>query len=225
MITAWHAVSGAFTTTINALVLAFWAFVNAMKTAWSASTSWIVSVWRDTIGFIIRIFNDVVGFFRTAINTINGIFSGFFGFITGGIKGAVDFINRIIGDMVGGIRTAVDTAKRLINSIPVVGSVAKAFGFAHGGIIGAATGGPRGGGLTQVAEHGGELIDLPSGSRVYSHSDTDRIMNSGGRGGTTRVVLEIKSDGSQFSNALVELIRLAVRDRGGDVQKVLSGVR
>jgi TP901 family phage tail tape measure protein len=224
IMTAWHAVSDAFTTTINALVLAFWAFVHAMETAWFATTGAIQTAWRDTTGFITRIFNDVVGWFRTAISTINGFFGGLFSFITGGIKGAVDYVNRIIGDMVDGISRAVGKAKGLVNSIPGVGTIAKAFGFAHGGITGAATGGPRGA-LTEVGEHGGELIDLPSGSRVYSHSDTDRIMNSGGGGGVTRVVLEIKSDGTRFSSLLVEIIREAVRDRGGNVQKVLSGAR
>jgi TP901 family phage tail tape measure protein len=225
MVTAWNWVAGIFTASINGLVIGFWAFVHAMQTAWSASTGFIIGIWRDVNNFIVGSFNTVVGWFRTAINTINGIFSGMFGFITGGIKGAVDFINRIIGDMVGGIRTAVDTAKRLVTSIPGVSAVMGIFGHAAGGPVGAAaTGGPRGS-LTRVAEHGGELIDLPSGSRVYSASDTDRMMNSGGGGGTTRMILEIKSDGSRFSALLVEILREAIRDRGGNVQKVLSGVR
>jgi hypothetical protein len=34
-----------------------------------------------------------------------------------------------------------------------------------------------GGGLTYINEHGGEIIDLPQGSRIYPSSKSDKMMN------------------------------------------------
>ncbi len=88
-----------------------------------------------------------------------------------------------------------------------------------GGITGAAAGGIRSG-LTMVGEHGRELISgLPPGAMVHSNPDTERIMSQAG--GPQRVVLEIRSGGSQLDEALLLILRSAVRVRGGNVQLVL----
>jgi hypothetical protein len=93
--------------------------------------------------------------------------------------------------------------------------------FAHGGVVGAAGGGPRSR-RTLVGEHGPEIVDLAPGSRVRSNPDTRRMLAGGGGGGAAVVHLEINSGGSQLDDFLVELLRKAVRVRGGDVQLVLG---
>jgi hypothetical protein len=92
--------------------------------------------------------------------------------------------------------------------------------LAHGGISGAAGGGPRGR-LTMVGEYGRELIDLAPGSHVYSNPDTERMV-AGARSGGGRVVLELRSSGSRLDDLLVEVLHKAIRVRGGDVQVVLG---
>lgn len=93
--------------------------------------------------------------------------------------------------------------------------------FAHGGIIGgAATGGPRGG-LTWVGEQGPELVRLPGGSTVIPAGQSATMAAQGGGGGGG-MVLEIRSGGSRMDDLLVELLRNAVRSRGGNVQTVLG---
>ena len=42
-----------------------------------------------------------------------------------------------------------------------------------------------GGGWTEVNEHGGEIIDLPQGSRVYPHATTMKMLKDGMGGKTT----------------------------------------
>lgn len=96
------------------------------------------------------------------------------------------------------------------------------FEFAHGGIIGAAGGGPRSR-MTLVGEQGPELVDLAPGSRVRSNPDSKRIadgMAGGGGGGPT--VLEIRSSGSRIDDLILEILRRAVRVKGGNVQLVVG---
>ncbi|MFI9079115.1 phage tail protein [Streptomyces sioyaensis] len=93
-------------------------------------------------------------------------------------------------------------------------------GRATGGIIGAAGGGPRSA-WTLVGEQGPEVVDLPYGSRVRSNPDSRR-MAAAGAGGGGSVVLELHSGGARLDDLLIEIIRKAVRVRGGDVQFVLG---
>jgi hypothetical protein len=91
---------------------------------------------------------------------------------------------------------------------------------ATGGIVGqAATGGIRSN-RVMTGEHGPEILDLPPGTQVHSNPDTERMMSAGNGGG--RVVVELRSSGSKTDDFLIDLIRRAVRARGGSVQAVLG---
>lgn len=118
-------------------------------------------------------------------------------------------------------------------------SIEKAFGKkASGGIIGAASGGLRSG-WTMVGEQEPELVRLPFGSRVYSGPDTRRMQQQAWssmlnvpRGTAARTAaasarpqpaeLVIRSGGSRLDDLLVELIRKAVSNSGGNVQRALG---
>lgn len=108
-------------------------------------------------------------------------------------------------------------------------------GKAAGGIVGfAASGGVRSN-LTWVGEQGPELLDLPAGSRVWSHADSMRktqapwasMLNSprrsasygagpvGGGQGAVPVVLEIRAgDSGRYTEFLVQELRRAVKANG-----------
>lgn len=91
-----------------------------------------------------------------------------------------------------------------------------------GGIKGAghaATGGARGG-LTWVGEEGPELADLPYGTKVYPSGQSHAMMGAGHAGGVAK--LEINSSGSRLDDLLLEILRTAIRSRGGNVQLVLG---
>ena len=85
-------------------------------------------------------------------------------------------------------------------------------GLAHGGITGAAGGGPRSN-RTLVGEHGPEIVDLAPGSMVHPAGESQRMLGQGG--GAQRVEIVLRSDGSRLSDLLLELFQEAVRDRGG----------
>lgn len=84
-------------------------------------------------------------------------------------------------------------------------------GKASGGIAG---------GWTMVGERGAELVRLPFGSSVTSANQTAAMMAGGGR--AAPVVLELRSSGSAVDDMLLQILRKAVRVRGGDVQLVLG---
>lgn len=93
---------------------------------------------------------------------------------------------------------------------------------ATGGISGSAAAGGIRRGLTLVGEHGRELVDMAPGSRVYPNGATEAMLGRAGGGGAARAILELHSNGSRLSDLLMEMIRLSVRARGGDVQIVLG---
>lgn len=94
-------------------------------------------------------------------------------------------------------------------------------GFAHGGVVGrAATGGARSN-MTLVGEQGPELVNLAPGSHVRSNPDSRRIMGQGGGGGGSTLVL--KSSGRRVDDLLIEVLREAIHQRGGDPVTVLGG--
>lgn len=107
-----------------------------------------------------------------------------------------------------------------------VGAIQKLLGLATGGVAGvgrrigtAATGGIRNN-QTLVGEHGPELVDLPTGSRVRSNSDTRRLMGKAGGGEGT--VIRIEAGNSALDQLLLQILRRAIRVEGGNVQYVLG---
>lgn len=82
------------------------------------------------------------------------------------------------------------------------------------------------GGLTEVNEHGGEIIDLPGGSRIYPHATTERMLEKqfaqsapGGApvvniSGNTFVVRQ-ESDIQQIAYELAQLIMQGQQNYGG----------
>lgn len=97
-------------------------------------------------------------------------------------------------------------------------------GMAHGGIAGMQAGGPAPGtGMTWVGEGGPELVQLPVGSKVFPNGTSQRLAGGGIGGGSDRIVLEFRSDGSRISDLLVELMQQAVQVRfGGDVNRMFQ---
>jgi hypothetical protein len=104
---------------------------------------------------------------------------------------------------------------------------------ATGGIVGAQAGGIMGGrgmasgGLSGfsrvlVGEQGPELVNLPVGSKVTPAGQTRAQLEHAAGGGGGRLVLEVRSGGSRMDDLLVEIMRKAIRARGGDVQAVLG---
>lgn len=91
---------------------------------------------------------------------------------------------------------------------------------AHGGIVGAATGGIRDG-LTMVGEQGRELVRLPAGSQVYPHGTTENMLAGPGTRGTDRAASVVRFEGDMDS----EFARLFMRfQRDGKIKLYSSAI-
>ncbi|MFD9763179.1 hypothetical protein ACFWXI_06500 [[Kitasatospora] papulosa] len=102
------------------------------------------------------------------------------------------------------------------------GSHGTQLGYAHGGVIGAAGGGPRSR-LTLVGEQGPELVDLAPGSRVRSNPDTKRMLAGGHAGGAGQpLVVQLQLDGRQIAEVLIDPLRGVIQGKGGNVQAALG---
>jgi len=114
---------------------------------------------------------------------------------------------------------------KLQSLLDFAGSIRQRVSNVVSGIVGKiphlATGGISPGGLTLVGEQGPELVRLPSGASVSSNPDTRQMLGSGGPP-SGPIVLELRSSGQRVDDMLVELLRSAIRVRGGDVQVVLG---
>ena len=109
------------------------------------------------------------------------------------------------------------------------GSILLGGAQAHGGVVGryfggnigaAATGGVRNN-MTLVGEQGPELVSLAPGSHVKSNPDTRRALRAASRGASANFVF--KSSGRRVDDLLLEILREAIHQRGGDPVTVLGG--
>lgn len=91
---------------------------------------------------------------------------------------------------------------------------------ATGGPWRAASGGGRGG-YGYINEAGPELVKLPNGSMIYPAGQSRGMWDNATKG-KNKIVIEINSGGSRLDDMLVEILRKAIRVRGGDVQLVLG---
>lgn len=107
-----------------------------------------------------------------------------------------------------------------------LGEMRAAHGRAMGGIIG----GMASGGLARatadtrgvlVGEAGPEFVHLPPGSRVRTAGATKSMFGNRGAGAAAAFIF--KSSGRRVDDLLLEILRDAIHQRGGDPVKVLGG--
>jgi phage-related minor tail protein len=157
-------------------------------------------------GGVIRFFNKAASNARKTKDAMFGMFDG----IADGARAAVDEARNILDGLLSYVasvpgRTAKSAVKGLAKRI--IGR------HAAGGVVGAASGGARGG-LIEVGEMGRELISVPGGSTVYNHSQTEQMFGGGG-GGQVRVTFDVRGADSEFKAMIKKMVRVS---GGGNVQ-------
>lgn len=134
---------------------------------------------KKYISGVIKVFNGILNFisgvftgnWKKAWEGVKGIFGGCFEALAGLCKVPINAVIGLINSAIEGINSiSVD----IPDGIPLVGG--KHIGFSISKIPALAKGTPNWlGGLAQINEKGGEIVDLPKGSRVYPHDESVSI--------------------------------------------------
>lgn len=169
-------------------------------------------------------FNDTVwqpvySFASSAIDSIIGVFSGAWESIKGVWAGVANWFNENVWQP---IKSA---ASGVFDAVGSALSAVQARGSQVTGIPGHATGTNHfGGGWTEINERGGEIVDLPNGSRIYPHATTEKMIadslggsnsvNQYSISGNTFVVRE-EADIDRIAHSLFSMLESAEVNYGG----------
>ena len=150
----------------------------------SNTFSGIMTAFGGLLDFITGVFT---GNWEKAWDGVKDIFSGVFQSLIGFVKTPMNAVIVLINKAIEGINSiSVD----IPDGVPFVGG--KHVGFDIPTIPALAKGTQNWkGGIVQVSEKGGEIIDLPKGSRVYPHDKSvQKAYNDGARagGGNTKII-------------------------------------
>lgn len=174
-------------------------FVGTFSIALGMVAGLLQSVWSTVVtvaGGITTAFGGLIKFitgvftgnWRSAWNGVKQIFSGVFNSLVGLAKGP---INAVIGIVNGAISRINSIHVSIPSWVPGVGG--KTFA-PHVGKIPALAKGTNnwGGGIAQISEKGGEIVDLPRGSRVYPHdASIKKAYQDGKRSTSANIVIKI----------------------------------
>ena len=152
----------------------------------------VVKAVGPVVGNIINALKPVFKNVGSSLESMGKIFKSVFD----GIKNVVEKAYNFVKPLIDGIGNAVSG---------ISGAVSSGLGWIANKIGKNATGTKYWrGGLTTVGEHGKELVQLPSGSKVYSNTETNAILNAdkqtrstGGSFTTNNYSINLNIDGLQ----------------------------
>ena len=159
-------------------------FKVVFKVTLSATGGYFVS-WFDSISGII---DNVLGIFEGIITFLEGVFAGNWEKAWNGLKdivgnafGALEgLVKTPINAVIGLVNKAIDGINKISVDLPdIVGGGHIGFDIPHIPALAKGTDNWRGG-IVQVHERGGEIIDLPQGTRVYPHDESVRMARAEG---------------------------------------------
>jgi phage tail tape measure protein, TP901 family, core region len=152
----------------------------------SAAFDHIGNVISLAVDFIGGLFDNLMDIFGGVINFVTGIFAGNWSQAWNGIvsifKGIFNMIPLAVETVVNGVTTAVNAMISGINTVTGAVGVPSIPSIPSVTLPRLAKGTQNWkGGLVQVSERGGEVIDLPKGSRVYPHDQSLAMAREEGR--------------------------------------------
>lgn len=190
-------------------------------------------VWKAAGDYVVKFFDDV----SVIIDGVLGVFEGVITFLTGVFQGnwekawngIVQAVGSIFGTLESLVKTPLNAVINLVNkaigainkisvdlpsavggghigfNIPTIPTLAKGTDYWQGGIV-------------QISEKGGEIVDLPTGSRVYPHDESVRIARQDGRKNYSiaiakladSIVVREEADIDKIAEAIVNRIEQAI---------------
>ncbi len=190
-------------------------------------------VWKAAGDYVVKFFDDV----SVIIDGVLGVFEGVITFLTGVFQGnwekawngIVQAVGSIFGTLESLVKTPLNAVINLVNkaigainkisvdlpsavggghigfNIPTIPTLAKGTDYWQGGIV-------------QISEKGGEIVDLPTGSRVYPHDESVQIARRDGRKNYSiaiakladSIVVREEADIDKIAEAIVKRIEQAI---------------
>ena len=198
------------------------------KVVWDVLGNGIAMAAGVAVSAFAGMFSGIADIISGIITAIQGIITFIKGVFTGDWQMAWDGITQIFKGWVQGITGFIDSIKGAIGGI-IDGIKGAADFVAGGGGSPSKTTVPakaRGdynwmGGLVQVNEKGGEIIDLPHGTRIYPHDESVRMAK--GSGGTVlnipkladQIIVREDADIDRIGDAIAKKIMASRGNRGG----------
>ena len=198
------------------------------KVVWDVLGNGIAMAAGVAVSAFAGMFSGIAGIISGIITAIQGIITFIKGVFTGDWQMAWDGITQIFKGWVQGITGFIDSIKGAIGGI--IDGIKGAADFVAGGggspskttVPAKATGDLNWmGGLVQVSEKGGEIIDLPHGTRIYPHDESVRMAK--GTGSTVlnipkladQIVVRENADIDRIGEAIARKILASKNNRGG----------
>ena len=212
-----HAVfSVAFGAAIGAAIGYFDSFFNSVTQIVSGIMTWFDGI----IMFITGVFT---GNWAKAWEGVRNIFGGIFESLGGLLKMPINGVISMINGAIAGINSiSVD----IPDWVPGIGGEKFGINIPQLPMLARGTDNWKGG-LAQISEKGGEIVDLPSGTRVYPHDETVRKAYADGakrNGGKSvyiakladSIVVKSESDIDKIAEALAKKIFETSDNMGGE---------
>ena len=206
----WNSIVDTCTPVINTIAGLFGFAWDAISTIFGPVSDWFNSnIWEPIKSDASNMWDSITGFFSSAWESIKGIWGAVAGWFDANVWGPLK-------------AKASEVFSDLGNAL----SAAQSRGAQTTGLTGHATGTNYfGGGWTEINERGGEIVDLPSGSRIYPHATTEKMLakefsGAGGGGnnytvtGNTFVVRE-EADIDRIAHSLFSMFGAAETNYGG----------
>lgn len=156
---AWNTMSGVASNAWNTVTTAAsnaWGMITA---AWAPLSSWFDSnIWGPVKGAASAAGGAVASAFNSAIGTIEGAWQGLSSWFDSNVWGPLKNKINSAGAWIDGIEARGEQ---------ITGLKHNALGSSY-----------YTGGLTEINERGGEIIDLPNGSRIYPHTTTVNMLQN-----------------------------------------------
>ena len=205
----WNSILSTCAPVINTIVGLYAFLWDGIVAIFGPVASWFNdTVWQPVYSFASSAIDSIVSVFSGAWESIKGVWAGVANWFNENVWSPIKSAASGVFDAVGGALSAVQARGSQVTGIP-----GHATGTTH-----------FGGGWTEINERGGEIVDLPNGSRIYPHATTEKmIANSlGGSNsvnqysisGNTFVVRE-EADIDRIAHSLFSMLESAEVNYGG----------
>ena len=222
---------------IKDTVLAGWTVISPVL---GEVLSWLGQSLVGAIGVAIGVISGVVGIVVGVVDGILKALGGINDFIVGvftgdwekawqGVKNVVvgiftaikSFITGVLNGIIGTVKSIIDAIGGIV--MPKKGDSGKTGGAAVPKMAGGTNNWT--GGIVQVSERGGEILDLPRGTRIYPHDKSVALARAEGRRMSTNSIsvnvtgnnftVREEADINKIGEAIARKLSMAVSNRGG----------